>query len=199
MQKAFFTEAQAFFTVARQQVSTWKEVIKSGESNFGNLENFCEQLAAIKLASSESSGLLLQFPDAKDKVIVKILEACEEQTTQLLEKLQKLGEIATLVTRSADEVEEVFQASELPLDVILQATATLPSVADVLEFVSEYKTVLCNEHKDKTDRLQQLDYWNVDVLVRLKGQWLKTRAVDELEKKVAPYLVFFMKENFKTG
>ncbi|KAL9988576.1 hypothetical protein ACROYT_G003034 [Oculina patagonica] len=159
-----------------RQLNLWKETERHSNELIQSLTSPLEQLHACEKACFTRSPLD-DFEGLKEKLQYKLLKQTEYIMTKLQENLNTFKTVSKKMSTLWSSSLEVYtlHSSFLPMSVVCEGTPTRPSIADLLEWLSDLERIHNELYEDKVDILGRITYMaplaNVHKAVR---EWCST-------------------------
>ncbi|XP_045376276.1 AFG2-interacting ribosome maturation factor isoform X2 [Camelus bactrianus] len=127
------------FPVVEEQQGLWQSTLRDCPPLLTSLSNLAEQLQAAQNLRFEDVPSLRAFPDLKERLKRKQLAAGDIVLDKLWERLDALLKVRDVVSSHVERVLQIYEqhADALGVDAVLQASATSPSVAEMLEWLQD--------------------------------------------------------------
>ncbi|KAM8788063.1 AFG2-interacting ribosome maturation factor isoform 2-T2 [Rhynchonycteris naso] len=127
------------FPVMEEQQSLWQSTLRDCQPLLASLSNLAEQLQAAQNLRFEDVPSLRAFPDLKERLRRKQLEAGDTVLDKLGERLAALLKVRDTVSSHVEQVLHIYEqhADTIGIDAVLQASVVSPSVADMLEWLQD--------------------------------------------------------------
>ncbi|XP_037005426.2 ribosome biogenesis protein C1orf109 homolog isoform X2 [Artibeus jamaicensis] len=127
------------FPVVEEQQGLWRGALMDCQPLLASLSNLAEQLQAAQGVRFEEVPSLRAFPDLKERLRRKQLEAGDTVLDKLGEKLAVLLKVRDTVSSHVEQVLQVYEkhADAISIEAVLQASVVSPSVAEMLEWLQD--------------------------------------------------------------
>ncbi|XP_039707015.1 AFG2-interacting ribosome maturation factor isoform X1 [Pteropus medius] len=127
------------FPVVEEQQGSWQSTLRDCQPLLTSLSNLAEQLQAAQNLRFEDVPSLRSFPDLKERLRRKQLEAGDIVLDKLEENLAALLKVRDTVSSHVEQVLQIYEqhADMISIDAVLQASVVSPSVADMLEWLQD--------------------------------------------------------------
>ncbi|XP_036732436.2 ribosome biogenesis protein C1orf109 homolog isoform X3 [Manis pentadactyla] len=127
------------FPVVEEQQGLWLSTLRDCQPLLASLGNLAEQLQAAHNLRFEDVPSLRAFPDLKERLRRKQLEAGDTVLDKLGERLNTLLKVRDTVSSHVERVLQIYEqhADTVGIDAVLQASVVSPSVADMLEWLQD--------------------------------------------------------------
>ncbi|XP_024410354.1 AFG2-interacting ribosome maturation factor isoform X2 [Desmodus rotundus] len=127
------------FPVVEEQQGLWRSALGDCQPLLASLSNLAEQLQAAQGVRFEEVPSLRAFPDLKERLRRKQLEAGDTVLDQLGDRLAALLKVRDTVSSHVEQVFQVYEkhADAIGITAVLQASVVSPSVAEMLEWLQD--------------------------------------------------------------
>ncbi|KAF6107719.1 hypothetical protein HJG60_001739 [Phyllostomus discolor] len=127
------------FPVVEEQQGLWQGALTDCQPLLASLSNLAEQLQAAQGVRFEEVPSLRAFPDLKERLRRKQLEAGDTILDKLVERLAALLKVRDTVSNHVEQVLQIYEkhADAIGIDAVLQASVVSPSVAEMLEWLQD--------------------------------------------------------------
>lgn len=127
------------FPVVEEQQGLWQGALRDCQPLLASLSNLAEQLQAAQGVRFEEVPSLRAFPDLKERLRRKQLEAGDTVLDKLAERLAALLKVRDTVSSHVEQVLQIYEkhADAIGIDAVLQASVVSPSVAEMLEWLQD--------------------------------------------------------------
>ncbi|XP_066125714.1 AFG2-interacting ribosome maturation factor isoform X2 [Saccopteryx bilineata] len=127
------------FPVVEEQQGLWQSTLRDCQPLLVSLSNLAEQLQAAQNLRFEDVPSLRAFPDLKERLRRKQLEAGDTVLDKLGERLAVLLKVRDTVSSHVEQVLQIYEqhADMIGIDAVLRASVVSPSVADMLEWLQD--------------------------------------------------------------
>ncbi|XP_066231989.1 AFG2-interacting ribosome maturation factor isoform X2 [Saccopteryx leptura] len=127
------------FPVVEEQQGLWQSTLRDCQPLLVSLSNLAEQLQAAQNLRFENVPSLRAFPDLKERLRRKQLEAGDTVLDKLGERLAVLLKVRDTVSSHVEQVLQIYEqhADTIGIDAVLRASVVSPSVADMLEWLQD--------------------------------------------------------------
>ncbi|XP_057568820.1 ribosome biogenesis protein C1orf109 homolog isoform X2 [Hippopotamus amphibius kiboko] len=127
------------FPVVEEQQGLWQSALRDCPPLLTSLSNLAEQLQAAQNLRFEDVQALRAFPDLQERLRRKQLAAGDTVLDKLEEKLAALLKVRDVVSSHVKHVLQIYEqhADTIDLDAVLRASASSPSVAEMLEWLQD--------------------------------------------------------------
>ncbi|KAM5321281.1 AFG2-interacting ribosome maturation factor isoform 2-T2 [Glossophaga mutica] len=127
------------FPVVEEQQGLWLGALRDCQPLLASLSNLAEQLQAAQGVRFEEVPALRAFPDLKERLRRKQLEAGDTVLDKLGERLAVLLKVRDTVSSHVEQVLQIYEkhADAVGIDAVLQASVVSPSVAEMLEWLQD--------------------------------------------------------------
>ncbi|XP_038613999.1 uncharacterized protein C1orf109 homolog [Tachyglossus aculeatus] len=160
------------FRAVEQQQNVWQSVLKDCQPLLGSLGNLAEQVQAAQHIAFEAAPLGA-FPDLRERLKRKQLTAGDAILDKLEEQMAALLSVRDAVSGQVERAFEVYERHAQPADIdaVLQRSAVIPSVADMLEWLQDIERSYRNLYLGKRDLINQINWSNLPFLQALPQAW----------------------------
>ncbi|XP_023447090.1 AFG2-interacting ribosome maturation factor isoform X2 [Dasypus novemcinctus] len=127
------------FPVVEEQHALWQSTLRDCQPLFASLSNLAEQLQAAQNLRFNDVPSLRAFPDLKERLRCKQLEAGDIVLDKLADKIATLLKVRDTVSSHVERVFRVYEqhADAVGIDAVLQPSVMSPSLADMLEWLHD--------------------------------------------------------------
>ncbi|XP_077006363.1 AFG2-interacting ribosome maturation factor isoform X2 [Tamandua tetradactyla] len=127
------------FPVVEAQHSLWQSTLRDCQPLLASLSNLAEQLQAAQNLRFNEVPSLRAFPDLKERLRRKQLEAGDTVLDKLGERIATLLKVRDVVSSHVERVFQVYEqyADTVGIDAVLQPSVVSPSLADMLEWLHD--------------------------------------------------------------
>ncbi|XP_045715328.1 uncharacterized protein C1orf109 homolog isoform X1 [Phyllostomus hastatus] len=127
------------FPVVEEQQGLWQGALRDCQPLLASLSNLAEQLQAAQGVRFEEVPSLRDFPDLKERLRRKQLEAGDTVLDKLAERLAALLKVRDTVSSHVEQVLQLYEkhTDAISIDAVLQASVVSPSVAEMLEWLQD--------------------------------------------------------------
>lgn len=191
-----YTQLQKFFRLVKAQTAAWKTVVNSVSSSFESIRNISEQLSSISQVTQSTCVLLQEFPDLKDKLEVNILQSLEKYLLNIRTALESLHKIQKQIAKESDAVETIQVSLCLSADETSRALATIPSLAELLQWTQDLHWIFFEEYEIRNNVLETVCYTDLDSVANLEKHWFDVSHIDKRVDQVMVFLTFFLDDDF---
>ncbi|XP_048850196.1 uncharacterized protein C1orf109 homolog [Brienomyrus brachyistius] len=171
------------FQVLEQNQKLWNGVLAECSPLMVSLGNLAEQLHALQNVQLERTPLK-SFPDLRERLRFKLLQAVDTVMEKLYEKMAALQAVRDAVSNQAAAVFQLYtqHADALDMATCLQRSATCPSVADMLEWLQDAERHYQWELLKRKALLQMLKPGDLAYLQTSPKRWesLSSRGRDDI-------------------
>ncbi|KAK2500999.1 hypothetical protein MC885_007961 [Smutsia gigantea] len=149
------------FPVVEEQQGRWWSSLRACRPLLASLGNLAEQLQAAQSLRFEDVPSLRAFPDLKERLRRKQLEAGDIVLDKLGERLH------------VEQVLQIYEqrAETMGIDAVLQASVVSPSVADMLEWLQDIERHYRNSYLRRKYLLSSIQWGDLANIQALPKAW----------------------------
>lgn len=186
------------FLVVEEQQGLWQSTLRDCQPLLASLSNLAEQLQAAQNLRFEDVPSLRAFPDLKERLRRKQLEAGDTVLDKLGERLGALLKVRDIVSSHVGQVLQIYEqhADTLGIDAVLQASVVSPSVADMLEWLQDIERHYRSSYLKRKYLLSSIHWGDLANTQALPKAWDRI-SEDEHQDLVQDILLnvsFFLEE-----
>lgn len=186
------------FPVVEEQQGLWQDTLRDCQPLLASLSNLAEQLQAAQNLRFEDVPSLRDFPDLKERLRRKQLEAGDTALDKLGEKLAALLKVRDTVSSHVGQVLQIYEqhADTISIDAVLQASVVSPSVADMLEWLQDIERHYRSSYLKRKYLLSSVHWGDLPNIQALPKAWDRI-SEDEHQDLVRDILLnvsFFLEE-----
>lgn len=186
------------FPVVEEQQGLWQDTLRDCQPLLASLSNLAEQLQAAQNLRFEDVPSLRVFPDLKERLRRKQLEAGDTALDKLGEKLAALLKVRDTVSSHVGQVLQIYEqhADTISIDAVLQASVVSPSVADMLEWLQDIERHYRSSYLKRKYLLSSVHWGDLPNIQALPKAWDRI-SEDEHQDLVQDILLnvsFFLEE-----
>ncbi|XP_019512374.1 PREDICTED: uncharacterized protein C1orf109 homolog [Hipposideros armiger] len=186
------------FPVVEEQQGLWQDTLRDCQPLLASLSNLAEQLQAAQNLRFEDVPSLRVFPDLKERLRRKQLEAGDTALDKLGEKLAALLKVRDTVSSHVGQVLQIYEqhADTIGIDAVLQASVVSPSVADMLEWLQDIERHYRSSYLKRKYLLSSVHWGDLPNIQALPKAWDRI-SEDEHQDLVQDILLnvsFFLEE-----
>ncbi|KAM8788062.1 AFG2-interacting ribosome maturation factor isoform 1-T1 [Rhynchonycteris naso] len=186
------------FPVMEEQQSLWQSTLRDCQPLLASLSNLAEQLQAAQNLRFEDVPSLRAFPDLKERLRRKQLEAGDTVLDKLGERLAALLKVRDTVSSHVEQVLHIYEqhADTIGIDAVLQASVVSPSVADMLEWLQDIERHYRRSYLKRKYLLSSIQWGDLANIQALPQAWDRI-SEDEHQDLVQDILLnvsFFLEE-----
>nr|XP_019582124.1 PREDICTED: uncharacterized protein C1orf109 homolog [Rhinolophus sinicus]XP_019582125.1 PREDICTED: uncharacterized protein C1orf109 homolog [Rhinolophus sinicus] len=186
------------FPVVEEQQRLWQASLRDCQPLLASLRNLAEQLQAAQNLRFEDVPSLRAFPDLKERLRRKQLEAGDTVLDKLGEKLAALLKVRDTVSSHVGEVLRIYEqhADAVGIDAVLQASGVSPSVADMLEWLQDIERHYRSSYLKRKYLLSSIHWGDLPNIQAVPKAWDRI-SEDEHQDLVQDTLLnvsFFLEE-----
>ncbi|XP_011379667.1 uncharacterized protein C1orf109 homolog [Pteropus vampyrus] len=186
------------FPVVEEQQGSWQSTLRDCQPLLTSLSNLAEQLQAAQNLRFEDVPSLRSFPDLKERLRRKQLEAGDIVLDKLEESLAALLKVRDTVSSHVEQVLQIYEqhADMISIDAVLQASVVSPSVADMLEWLQDIERHYRSSYLKRKYLLSSIQWEDLANIQALPKAWDRI-SEDEHQDLVQDILLnvsFFLEE-----
>lgn len=186
------------FPVVEEQQGLWQDTLRDCQPLLASLSNLAEQLQAAQNLRFEDVPSLRVFPDLKERLRRKQLEAGDTALDKLGEQLAALLKVRDTVSSHVGQVLQIYEqyADTIGIDAVLQASVVSPSVADMLEWLQDIERHYRSSYLKRKYLLSSVHWGDLPNIQALPKAWDRI-SEDEHQDLVQDILLnvsFFLEE-----
>lgn len=186
------------FPVVEEQQGLWQAALRDCQPLLASLRNLAEQLQAAQNLRFEDVPSLRPFPDLKERLRRKQLEAGDTVLDKLGEKLAALLKVRDTVSSHVGQVLRIYEqhADTVGIDAVLQASGVSPSVADMLEWLQDIERHYRSSYLKRKYLLSSIHWGDLPNIQAMPKAWDRI-SEDEHQDLVQDILLnvsFFLEE-----
>ncbi|KAM5321280.1 AFG2-interacting ribosome maturation factor isoform 1-T1 [Glossophaga mutica] len=186
------------FPVVEEQQGLWLGALRDCQPLLASLSNLAEQLQAAQGVRFEEVPALRAFPDLKERLRRKQLEAGDTVLDKLGERLAVLLKVRDTVSSHVEQVLQIYEkhADAVGIDAVLQASVVSPSVAEMLEWLQDIERHYRNSYLRRKYLLSAIHWGDLANIRALPKAWDRI-SEDEHQDLVQDVLLsvsFFLEE-----
>ncbi|XP_054427956.1 AFG2-interacting ribosome maturation factor isoform X1 [Pteronotus mesoamericanus] len=161
------------FPVVEEQQGLWQSALKDCQPLLASLSNLAEQLQAAQGLRFEEVPSLRAFPDLKERLRRKQLEAGDTVLDKLGERLAALLKVRDTVSSHVEQVLQIYEqhADAIGIDAVLQASAVSPSVAEMLEWLQDIERHYRSSYLERKYLLSSIQWGDLANIQALPKAW----------------------------
>lgn len=161
------------FPVVEEQQGLWQDTLRDCQPLLASLSNLAEQLQAAQNLRFEDVPSLRDFPDLKERLRRKQLEAGDTALDKLGEKLAALLKVRDTVSSHVGQVLQIYEqhADTISIDAVLQASVVSPSVADMLEWLQDIERHYRSSYLKRKYLLSSVHWGDLPNIQALPKAW----------------------------
>ncbi|KAI5947063.1 AFG2-interacting ribosome maturation factor isoform X2 [Manis javanica] len=186
------------FPVVEEQQGLWRITLRDCEPLLASLGNLAEQLQAAQNLRFEDVPSLRAFPDLKERLRRKQLEAGDTVLDKLGERLNTLLKVRDTVSSHVERVLQIYEqhADTVGIDAVLQASVVSPSVADMLEWLQDIERHYRKSYLKRKYLLSSIQWGDLANIQALPKAWdqLPEDEHQELVQDILLNVSFFLEE-----
>lgn len=186
------------FPVVEEQQRLWQASLTDCRPLLASLRNLAEQLQAAQNLRFEDVPSLRAFPDLKERLRRKQLEAGDTVLDKLGENLAALLKVRDTVSSHVGQVLRIYEqhADAVGMDAVLQASVVSPSVADMLEWLQDIERHYRSSYLKRKYLLSSIHWGDLPNIQAMPTAWDRI-SEDEHQELVQDILLnvsFFLEE-----
>ncbi|KAM7451253.1 hypothetical protein ABFA07_001296 [Porites harrisoni] len=178
-----------------RQLNLWKETDCHSTEQIQSLRSPLEQLHSCEKANFNDSPLS-NHERLKQKLQFKLLKQTECIMAKLQQDLEMYKSLSMKLSSLWSSTLQVYSlhSSALPMSVVCDGSPTQPSIADLLEWLSDLERIHNELYEEKTDILSKITYTTTMVDVhKAVGDWTSTQGrhahkIRDIMEQVAVFL-----------
>lgn len=186
------------FPVVDEQQGLWQSALRDCPPLLASLSNLAEQLQAAQNLRFEDVPSLRAFPDLKERLRRKQLAAGDTILDKLGERLATLLKVRDVVSSHVERVLQIYEqhADAIGLDAVLQASASSPSVAEMLEWLQDIERHYRNSYLKRKYLLSSIQWEDLGNIQALPRAWDRISEDEhpDLVRDVMLNVSFFLEE-----
>lgn len=126
------------FQSLQNNQKVWNSVLAECTPLMVSLGNLAEQLEALQHVQTANT-LLQTFPDLKERLHYKLIQAVDVVLGKLTEKMSSLQSVRDAVSNQVSGAFQLYEQNSDSLDLAIctERSATSPSIADMLEWLQD--------------------------------------------------------------
>ncbi|XP_045715330.1 uncharacterized protein C1orf109 homolog isoform X2 [Phyllostomus hastatus] len=186
------------FPVVEEQQGLWQGALRDCQPLLASLSNLAEQLQAAQGVRFEEVPSLRDFPDLKERLRRKQLEAGDTVLDKLAERLAALLKVRDTVSSHVEQVLQLYEkhTDAISIDAVLQASVVSPSVAEMLEWLQDIERHYRSSYLRRKYLLSSIHWGDLANIRALPKAWDRI-SEDEHQDLVQDVLLsvsFFLEE-----
>lgn len=186
------------FPVVEEQQGLWQSILRDCQPLLSSLSNLAEQLQAAQNLRFEDVPSLRAFPDLKERLRRKQLEAGDTVLDKLWERIAALLKVRDTVSSRVEQVLQIYErhADTIGIDAVLQASAVSPSVADMLEWLQDIERHYRSSYLKRKYLLSSIHWGHLPNIQALPQAWdqISEDEHQDLVQDVLMNVSFFLEE-----
>ncbi|KAM9838861.1 AFG2-interacting ribosome maturation factor [Aulostomus maculatus] len=183
------------FQCLENKQKEWKSALSECTPLMGSLGNLAEQLRALSNVQISNTPLR-DFPDLEEKLRFKLLHAADTVLGKLNEKMTFLQSVRDAVSNQVAGVIQLYEQNKDSLDLltVIERSATIPSVADMLEWLQDADRHYRQQFLRRKTLMQTLRGDDLSLLESAPKRWksLETAGADDHITDALCKVSFFM-------
>ncbi|XP_022430982.1 uncharacterized protein C1orf109 homolog [Monodon monoceros] len=186
------------FPVVEEQQGLWQSALRDCPPLLASLSNLAEQLQAAQNLRFEDVPSLRDFPDLQERLRRKQLAAGDTLLDRLGERLAALLKVRDVVSSHVEHVLQIYEqhADMISLDAVLQASATSPSVAEMLEWLQDIERHYRSLYLKRKYLLSSIQWGDLGNIQALPKAWDRISEDEhpDLVRDILLNVSFFLEE-----
>ncbi|XP_006212732.1 AFG2-interacting ribosome maturation factor [Vicugna pacos] len=186
------------FPVVEEQQGLWQSILRDCPPLLTSLSNLAEQLQAAQNLRFEDVPSLRAFPDLKERLRRKQLAAGDIVLDKLWERLDALLKVRDVVSSHVEHVLQIYEqhADALGVGAVLQASATSPSVSEMLEWLQDIERHYRNSYLKRKYLLSSVEWGDLGNIQALPTAWDRISEDEhpDLVRDILLNVSFFLEE-----
>ncbi|XP_057568810.1 ribosome biogenesis protein C1orf109 homolog isoform X1 [Hippopotamus amphibius kiboko] len=186
------------FPVVEEQQGLWQSALRDCPPLLTSLSNLAEQLQAAQNLRFEDVQALRAFPDLQERLRRKQLAAGDTVLDKLEEKLAALLKVRDVVSSHVKHVLQIYEqhADTIDLDAVLRASASSPSVAEMLEWLQDIERHYRNSYLKRKYLLSSVQWGDLGNIQALPKAWDRISEDEhaDLVQDILLNVSFFLEE-----
>uniref|UniRef100_A0A1A7W9Z8 Chromosome 1 open reading frame 109 n=1 Tax=Iconisemion striatum TaxID=60296 RepID=A0A1A7W9Z8_9TELE len=168
------------FVSLESQREVWKSVLGECSPLIESLGNLAEQMSALTRVQLPDTPLRV-FPQLDELLRVKLLQAADTVLQRLGEKMFRLQSIRDSISNQVSAVLQQYHQSSVDLPVLTESSATVPSLADMLQWLQDAERFYRHQFLQRKALLQTLRPENLPLLESVPKMWksLESPSADQ--------------------
>ncbi|XP_053867767.1 ribosome biogenesis protein C1orf109 homolog [Malaclemys terrapin pileata] len=163
---------QKCFQAIQQQQEAWQTALTDCKPLLSSLSNLAEQMQACQKVTFAHTPLR-DFPDLEEQLKYKQHCAAETLLEELGGKVADLQKVRDVVSGYVGTVFQLYEqhADVLGFEALVQRTALIPSLADMLEWLHDIERYYRHVYLESKLLLLQIRYENLPDMQTLPQSW----------------------------
>ncbi|XP_066125713.1 AFG2-interacting ribosome maturation factor isoform X1 [Saccopteryx bilineata] len=186
------------FPVVEEQQGLWQSTLRDCQPLLVSLSNLAEQLQAAQNLRFEDVPSLRAFPDLKERLRRKQLEAGDTVLDKLGERLAVLLKVRDTVSSHVEQVLQIYEqhADMIGIDAVLRASVVSPSVADMLEWLQDIERHYRSSYLQRKYLLSSVQWGDLANIRALPQAWdrISDGEHQDLVQDILLNVSFFLEE-----
>ncbi|KAF7211514.1 AFG2-interacting ribosome maturation factor [Nothobranchius furzeri] len=143
------------FVSLEKQREVWRSVLEECSPLMEALGNLAEQMSALTRVQLLDTPLRV-FPQLEELLRVKLLQAADTVLQRLGENMCRLQSIRDSISSQASALLQQYQQSSVDLTMLTERSATVPSLADMLQWIQDAERFYRQQFLQRKALLQTL-------------------------------------------
>ncbi|KAM5247714.1 AFG2-interacting ribosome maturation factor [Ctenodactylus gundi] len=186
------------FPVVEEQQALWQSTLRDCQPLLASLGNLAEQLQAAQNLRFEDVPALRAFPDLKERLRRKQLEAGDIVLDKLAERLAVLLKVRDTVSSHVEQVFQTYEqhADAVDITAVLQPSAASPSVADMLEWLQDIERHFRSSYLKRKYLLSSVQWGDLAGIQAVPKAWdqISEEEHQDLVQDTLLNVAFFLEE-----
>ncbi|XP_004467157.1 AFG2-interacting ribosome maturation factor isoform X1 [Dasypus novemcinctus] len=186
------------FPVVEEQHALWQSTLRDCQPLFASLSNLAEQLQAAQNLRFNDVPSLRAFPDLKERLRCKQLEAGDIVLDKLADKIATLLKVRDTVSSHVERVFRVYEqhADAVGIDAVLQPSVMSPSLADMLEWLHDIERHYRNSYLKRKYLFSSIQWGDLANIQALPKAWdqISEGEHQDLLQDILLNVSFFLEE-----
>uniref|UniRef100_A0A1A8QB86 Chromosome 1 open reading frame 109 n=1 Tax=Nothobranchius rachovii TaxID=451742 RepID=A0A1A8QB86_9TELE len=143
------------FVSLEKQREVWRSVLEECSPLMEALGNLAEQMSALTRVQLLDTPLPV-FPQLEELLRVKLLQAADTVLQRLGENMCRLQSIRDSISNQTSALLQQYQQSSVDLTMLTERSATVPSLADMLQWIQDAERFYRQQFLQRKALLQTL-------------------------------------------
>ncbi|OWF39635.1 uncharacterized protein C1orf109-like [Mizuhopecten yessoensis] len=191
-------QLQKSFKIVQQCVTVWCVVLTESRPHLVTLNNLTEQFTSCYSTSNiQLAAITSQLPDVKDKLQQKLQEGVDAKLDVMQEKLSVLHGLCEKISKQCKYSTDLYTKNHVKLNLVMvtTATATRPSIADMLEWLQDTEQLFLQRYWARTYILDQFRLEDKSTHLSDNAIWsYDDKDIQKQFQEKLSYLSFFLEE-----
>ncbi|XP_017294556.1 uncharacterized protein C1orf109 homolog [Kryptolebias marmoratus] len=185
---------RSFVTLEKQR-SVWRSVLAECSPLMDSLGNLAEQMSALSRVQLSDTPLRV-FPELRERLRFKLLQAADSVLENMSCKMTGLQAVRDAISNQVSAILQLYEQNSDALDLlaVTERSATVPSVADMLEWLQDAERFYRQQFLQRKALLQTLRLDDLPLLESAPRRWksLESPSSDQRIRDTLCKLSFFM-------